>query len=172
LIRNKRRADDDHARYKHDAHEEGKPKPAGWGLVSAQIELPRRVMEPWISGESVVERECRKVGARRFQHVYAGAGHKECGVTIKAYLFNIFGTSLKKLDRSTSFFVAVQVILYENKCANMASESGIPRPPKKKKLVSNKLIPTAEAVKIRIHNSQEWYPHQIFQQSPYDALVA
>jgi len=61
--------------------------------------------------------------------------------TEKAYLFNILGTSLKKLDRSTSFFVAVQVISYENKCANMASESGIPRPPKKKKLVSVEFLP-------------------------------
>lgn len=58
----------------------------------------------------------------------------------KAYLFNILGTSLKKLDRSTSFFVAVQVISYENRCANMAIDSGIPRPPKKKKLVSNEFL--------------------------------
>ena len=32
----------------------------------------------------------------------------------------IFGTSLKKFDRSTSFFVAPQVMLYENVCARIA----------------------------------------------------
>ncbi len=46
----------------------------------------------------------------------------------------IFGISLKKLDRSTSFFVAPQVMLYENKWARMAWETGIESPPKKKKL--------------------------------------
>lgn len=35
LIRNKRCADDNHARYKHDAHQKGKPKPAGWAHVLA-----------------------------------------------------------------------------------------------------------------------------------------
>ena len=34
----------------------------------------------------------------------------------------IFGTSRKKFDRSTSFFVAPQVILYENKWARSAWE--------------------------------------------------
>lgn len=48
--------------------------------------------------------------------------------------FAILGISLKKLDRSTSFFVAPQVMLYENRCARMAWLSGIERPPKKKKL--------------------------------------
>ena len=32
----------------------------------------------------------------------------------------IFGTSLKKFDRSTSFFVAPQVMLYENVWARIA----------------------------------------------------
>lgn len=32
----------------------------------------------------------------------------------------ILGTSLKKLDRSTSFFVAPQVMLYEKQCARSA----------------------------------------------------
>lgn len=32
----------------------------------------------------------------------------------------IFGISLKKLDRSTSFFVAPQLMLYENRWARMA----------------------------------------------------
>ena len=48
--------------------------------------------------------------------------------------FAIFGISLKKLDRSTSFFVAPQVMLYENRCARIAWLRGIDRPPKKKKL--------------------------------------
>ena len=48
--------------------------------------------------------------------------------------FRIFGISLKKFERSTSFLVAPQVMLYENKCARMAWLSGIDRPPKKKKL--------------------------------------
>ena len=46
----------------------------------------------------------------------------------------IFGISLKKLDRSTSFFVAPQVMLYENRWARMAWLTGIDKPPKKKKL--------------------------------------
>lgn len=46
----------------------------------------------------------------------------------------IFGISSKKFDRSTSFFVAPHVMLYENKCARIAWETGIERPPKKKKL--------------------------------------
>ena len=41
---------------------------------------------------------------------------------------------MKKLDRCTSFTVAVQVMLYENRWASMACEMGIERPPKKKKL--------------------------------------
>src|SRR6266851_5984532 len=48
--------------------------------------------------------------------------------------FIIFGTSLKKFERSTSFFVAPHVILYENKCARIACLKGILSPPKKKKL--------------------------------------
>lgn len=32
----------------------------------------------------------------------------------------IFGTSSQKFDRSTSFFVAPQVMLYENRCARSA----------------------------------------------------
>lgn len=46
----------------------------------------------------------------------------------------IFGTSLKKFDRSTSFFVAPQVMLYEKRCARMACDTGMDSPPKKKKL--------------------------------------
>ena len=48
----------------------------------------------------------------------------------------ILGISLKKLDRSTSFFVAPQVMLYEKQWARMAWETGIESPPKKKKLCS------------------------------------
>lgn len=48
--------------------------------------------------------------------------------------FAIFGISLKKFDLSTSLTVALQVILYENKWARSAWLTGIPRPPKKKKL--------------------------------------
>ena len=46
----------------------------------------------------------------------------------------IFGTSLKKFDRSTSFFVAPQVMLYENMWARRAWERWMLSPPKKKKL--------------------------------------
>ena len=35
---------------------------------------------------------------------------------------NIFGTSCQKLERSTSFFVAPQVMLYENRCASSACD--------------------------------------------------
>ena len=51
----------------------------------------------------------------------------------------ILGTSLKKLDRSTSFLVALHVMLYENKCARIAWLKGILSPPKKKKLIFNSI---------------------------------
>jgi hypothetical protein len=46
----------------------------------------------------------------------------------------IFGTSKKKFDLSTSFFVAPHMMLYENKCARIALLRWIERPPKKIKL--------------------------------------
>jgi len=46
----------------------------------------------------------------------------------------IRGTSMKKFDRSTSFFVAPHWILYEKRCASRAWDRWIDRPPKKKKL--------------------------------------
>jgi hypothetical protein len=46
----------------------------------------------------------------------------------------IRGTSLKKLDVSTSFIVAPHVMLYEKRCASRASDRWIEMPPKKKKL--------------------------------------
>ena len=46
----------------------------------------------------------------------------------------ILGTSCQKLERSTSFFVAPHVMLYENRCARRACERWMLRPPKKKKL--------------------------------------
>lgn len=46
----------------------------------------------------------------------------------------IFGTSMKKLERSTSFLVAPQVMLYENVCASRACVRWTLNPPKKKKL--------------------------------------
>ena len=56
--------------------------------------------------------------------------------------FAIFGISLKKLLRSTSFFVAPQVMSYEKRCARMAWLRGMERPPKKKKLhVKVSLVP-------------------------------
>ena len=47
---------------------------------------------------------------------------------------NILGISLKKFDRSTSFFVAPHVMLYEKQWARIACDTGIESPPKKKKL--------------------------------------
>jgi hypothetical protein len=49
----------------------------------------------------------------------------------------IFGTSKKKFDLSTSFFVAPHVMLYENKCARIALLKWIESPPKKIKLGSS-----------------------------------
>jgi hypothetical protein len=46
----------------------------------------------------------------------------------------IRGTSSKKFDCSTSFFVAPHVMLYEKRCASSASDKWIEMPPKKKKL--------------------------------------
>ncbi len=46
----------------------------------------------------------------------------------------ILGTSCQKFDRSTSFFVAPHVMLYENRWASRAWERWILSPPKKKKL--------------------------------------
>jgi hypothetical protein len=51
-----------------------------------------------------------------------------------AYRFMILGTSLKKLESSTSFFVAPHIMLYENRCARIAWLMGMLSPPKKKKL--------------------------------------
>jgi hypothetical protein len=48
--------------------------------------------------------------------------------------FRIAGISFQKFERSTSFFVAAHVMLYENRCASTACEIGIESPPKKKKL--------------------------------------
>jgi hypothetical protein len=44
----------------------------------------------------------------------------------------ILGTSLKKLENSTSFLVAPHIMLYENKWASMAPDKGRLSPPKKK----------------------------------------
>jgi hypothetical protein len=44
----------------------------------------------------------------------------------------IFGTSLKKLENSTSFFVAAHVMLYENRWASTAPVKCRLSPPKKK----------------------------------------
>ena len=46
----------------------------------------------------------------------------------------IFGISSQKFERSTSFFVAPHVMLYEKRCARSACERWMLRPPKKKKL--------------------------------------
>jgi hypothetical protein len=46
----------------------------------------------------------------------------------------IRGTSMKKLDFSTSFFVAPHVMLYEKRWASNAWDKWIDSPPKKKKL--------------------------------------
>jgi len=48
--------------------------------------------------------------------------------------FAIFGISLKKFERSTSFTVADHWMLYENRWARIACVTGMERPPKKKKL--------------------------------------
>lgn len=46
----------------------------------------------------------------------------------------ILGTSIQKLDRSTSFLVAPQMILYEKRWARIACEMWMDNPPKKTKL--------------------------------------
>ena len=56
------------------------------------------------------------------------------GTESRTHRFMIFGTSLKKFERSTSFFVAPHEMSYENRCASIAWLSGIASPPKKKKL--------------------------------------
>ena len=72
----------------------------------------------------------------------------------------IFGTSLKKLERSTSFLVALHVILYENKCARIAWLKGMLSPPKKKKLV---LDSVQVLIVIEGDGSQERYPGYVCQ---------
>ena len=52
----------------------------------------------------------------------------------------ILGTSIQKLDRSTSFLVAPQVILNEKRWASIACEIWMDNPPKKTKLKCNKSI--------------------------------
>lgn len=65
---------------------------------------------------------------------YMVQGHRE----VVTNRFAIFGISLKKFDRSTSFTVADHWMLYENRCAKIACDTGIDRPPKKKKLALQK----------------------------------
>lgn len=92
----------------------------------------------------------------------------------------IFGISLKKLDRSTSFFVAPHVMLYENMWARMDCESGMERPPKKKKLFQakhqqqlvNGLDSSGDEVAKRKQNAQERNPLDILQQSANQAPLA
>lgn len=71
----------------------------------------------------------------------------------------IFGTSLKKLERSTSFLVALHVILYENKCARIAWLKGMLSPPKKKKLILN----SVQVLMVIDGGSQERYPGYVCQ---------
>ena len=75
--------------------------------------------------------------------------------------FIILGTSLKKLERSTSFLVALHVILYENKCARIAWLNGMLSPPKKKKLILN-FSPSSHIV-IDDDGSQKGYPGYVYQ---------
>jgi hypothetical protein len=74
--------------------------------------------------------------------------------------FIILGTSLKKLERSTSFLVALHVILYENKCARIAWLRGMLSPPKKKKLI---FISIQVLIVIDDDGSQERYPGYVCQ---------
>jgi len=63
----------------------------------------------------------------------------------------ILGTSIQKFERSTSFFVAPQVILYEKRWARMAWEIWMDNPPKKMKLKNNISIESWTASRIRAH---------------------
>ena len=80
--------------------------------------------------------------------------------------FAILGISLKKLDRSTSFTVADQVMLYENRWARMDWEIGIERPPKKKKLWDVSLCSF-----FRKSNLQKWNPKKVFEQCPKQLFI-
>ena len=84
-----------------------------------------------------------------------------CGNAKKLpHRFIILGTSLKKLERSTSFLVALHVILYENKCARIVWLKGMLSPPKKKKLIFNSI---QVLIVIEDDGSQEWYPGYVYQ---------
>lgn len=78
----------------------------------------------------------------------------------EANLLKILGTSLKKLDRSTSFLVACHDMLYENRCARIAWLMGMPRPPKKKKLSCT--MSKVGRERTWGNCSQERNPHKIF----------
>lgn len=96
--------------------------------------------------------------------VYGGDMHMRTLGAKKAkklsHRFIIFGTSLKKLERSTSFLVALHVILYENKCARIAWLKGMLSPPKKKKLASNSV---RVLIVIDGDGSQKRYPGYVCQ---------
>jgi hypothetical protein len=70
----------------------------------------------------------------------------------------IFGTSTKKLDRSTSFLVAPQVILYENMCARIALVKWIDRPPKNMKLQADRQDGVDKTIRSDL---QEWDPQEV-----------
>lgn len=77
----------------------------------------------------------------------------------------IFGTSIQKLDRSTSFFVAPQMILYEKRWARIACEMWIDNPPKKTKLNETVSVPILRATNDSGQNVQERNPGKVLEES-------
>lgn len=84
----------------------------------------------------------------------------------------ILGTSLKKLERSTSFLVAPHVMLYEKRCARIACDTGMERPPKKKKLRPAVRRSNNEPSKVNRWYSQERNPHEVLPEGTKDRLFA
>lgn len=75
-------------------------------------------------------------------------------------LRKIFGTSIQKLDASTSFLVAPQVMLYEKTWARRAWEMWMLSPPKKKKLQRGVRMGYEQGVKTEY--AQERDPTDVF----------
>jgi hypothetical protein len=74
---------------------------------------------------------------------------------------NIRGTSMKKLDFSTSFLVALHEMLYEKRCARRAWDRWIDKPPKKKKLCASASVRNRTIADAVVWHLQEWDPGNV-----------
>lgn len=83
---------------------------------------------------------CHSAGTKFVDKITIPAMMHAHSVSTNQNRFRIFGTSSKKFDRSTSFFVAPHVMLIENRCDRIAIDRCTDSPPKKMKKNGNHLM--------------------------------